>query len=110
MIGAGIFNSGILAENVARDESPYEYRRADPERVERVEKIRQRSSFVGVTLRQAAIALARRPNVVRGLIVGADSPAKFAEVAADFRAGSRFDLSGLWFDLESRGLIEKGLE
>jgi D-threo-aldose 1-dehydrogenase len=97
VIGAGVFNSGVLAGGTTFDYAPV------PDAVRaRVEAIRAVCDRHGVPLRAAAVQFPLRHPVIAGILLGLRSPAEVTDAVAMLD----YDIPAeLWDDLEAAGLI-----
>jgi D-threo-aldose 1-dehydrogenase len=98
--GAGVFNSGVLAD--PRPGAHYDYAPASEEVLGRARRIAALCARHGVTTVAAALHFSLAHPAVTGLIVGARSP---AEVAASADALASDVPAALWDELAAEGLI-----
>ncbi|WP_433058848.1 aldo/keto reductase [Dactylosporangium sp. CS-033363] len=102
VLAAGVFNSGLLAEDVPRAGLPYEYGAAPPDLLARAFRIAEVCAGFGTTLPAAAIAFPARHPAVTAVVLGADDAAQVRRNAALFAAPPP---DALWPALEERGLL-----
>nr|BFE61960.1 aldo/keto reductase [Dactylosporangium thailandense] len=102
VLAAGVFNSGLLAEDVPRAGLHYEYGDAPAALVERASAIASVCASLGTTLPAAAIAFPGRDPSVAAVVLGADDAAQVRRNAALFAAPPP---DALWADLGARGLL-----
>jgi D-threo-aldose 1-dehydrogenase len=96
VIGAGVYNSGILADLAA---APFfEYRPAPPELVDRARRMAAACDAAGVPLRVAAARFPLRVDGVEAVVVGARTP---AEVDAFADAATALVPDPLWTELDA---------
>jgi D-threo-aldose 1-dehydrogenase len=91
VIAGGVFNSGVLAGG-----GTFDYRAAEPEIVERVDRLREVCARRGVPLAAAAVQFPRRHSAVGCTLVGCRSP---AEVEEDARLSAIELPTELWEEL-----------
>jgi len=104
VVGASVFNWGLLATPRPAADAHYDYVPAPPELVARVHRIADVCEGHGVTLPQAAMAFPLLHPVVAGIVLGMRSP---AEVAANLEAFAAEVPPALWADLRAAGLIDE---
>ncbi|TQK17711.1 D-threo-aldose 1-dehydrogenase [Microbacterium sp. SLBN-154] len=80
IINAGVFNSGILAEQRPNPASRYEYRQASPEILSRARHIATAAGTFGLTLPQAALRYSMTLRGVASTVAGADSVHQLAQL------------------------------
>ncbi|WP_433218157.1 aldo/keto reductase [Dactylosporangium sp. CS-047395] len=102
VLAAGVFNSGLLAEDVPRAGLPYEYGAAPPDLLARAFRIAEVCAEFGTTLPAAAIAFPARHPAVTAIVLGADDAAQVRRNAALLAAPPPDEL---WPALEERGLL-----
>jgi D-threo-aldose 1-dehydrogenase len=102
VLAVGVFNSGLLAEDVPRDGLPYEYGAAPSQLLRRAAQLAEACAAHGTTLPAAAIAFPARHPAVAAVVVGADSAEQVRRNAALFAAPPP---DALWPDLVQRGLL-----
>jgi D-threo-aldose 1-dehydrogenase len=100
IVGAGVYNSGILAD--PKPGARYNYRPAPPELLERARKIQATCSRHGVPLKAAAIQFPLSHPAVDCIVVGCRSVAQLDESIEMFEATIP---SSLWQDLKAEGLL-----
>lgn len=103
VLNAGVFNSGLLAQDRPAPDARYEYQEAPGELLARAGRLADLATAAGTTLPRAALAYAARDPLVASVVVGADSPEQItanARMAQDPRP-----LDGLWDELVAAGLI-----
>lgn len=100
IIGAGVFNSGLLATDTPQLGSHFEYAAPSAAVLARAHDLVELAHRHGYTLPEAAVAYARQPSPpVASVVIGADSAAQVARNVALLEAGG--DLTGLLADLEA---------
>ena len=104
VLGAGIFNSGILATG-PRGGTRYNYVPAPPEVQERRGRLQQVCERHGVELPHAAVQFVAAQPAIASLIFGACSPAELDQALAGTRAATP---APLWAELRVAGLLEPG--
>ncbi|MFJ3895765.1 aldo/keto reductase [Streptomyces sp. NPDC090083] len=103
VLNAGVFNSGMLAQDRPAPDARYEYRAAPGALLARARRLAELAAAAGTTLPRAALAYAARDPLVASVVVGADSAGQIlanARMAQDPRP-----LDGLWHALVAAGLI-----
>jgi D-threo-aldose 1-dehydrogenase len=100
VLAAGVFNSGILASPVPG--GTYDYEPAPAELLARARRIAEVCARHGVELPRVAIALPAAHPAVRGVVLGASTPAQ-VEANAD-RAAAPVP-PALWAELIAEGLL-----
>lgn len=105
IIGAGIYNSGILATGTKRGGVlHYDYAEAPPSIVERVSAIETLCDELGVPMVQAALQFPAAHPVVCTTLVGMTGAPRVSKTVAQFNAA----LPGeFWQKLKSRGLLRE---
>ena len=103
MLGASVFNSGLLATPRPAADAHYDYVPAPPEVVARVHRIADICEAHGVTLPQAAMAFPLLHPVVAGIVLGMRTAGEVASNLAAFEAEVP---AALWADLRAAGLID----
>jgi D-threo-aldose 1-dehydrogenase len=103
VLNAGIFNSGLLAQDRPHDGLPYEYGPAPAPLVARARRIADVCAAHGSTLPAAAVAFAGRHAVVGAVVVGADSPEQVRRNAA---LAAEPPPARLWAALAAAGLLD----
>ena len=103
VLNAGVFNSGMLAQDLPAPDARYEYGAAPRSLLARARRLAELAAAAGTTLPWAALAYAARDPLVASVVVGADS-------AEQIRANARMaqdprPLDGLWGELVALGLI-----
>jgi D-threo-aldose 1-dehydrogenase len=103
VLNAGVFNSGMLAQERPAPDARYEYRAAPGPLLARARRLADLAAGAGTTLPRAALAYAARDPLVASVVVGADS-------AEQIRANARMaqdprPLDGLWDELVALGLL-----
>jgi D-threo-aldose 1-dehydrogenase len=103
VLNAGVFNSGLLAEDRPAAEARYEYTPAPPDLLGRATALAEAATAAGTTLPRAALAYAARDPLVASVLVGADSA---EQIIANVRmADDPRPLDALWRDLTALGLL-----
>ena len=101
VLGAGIFNSGILATG-PRDGARYNYEPAPPPLLERARRLQEICVRHGVELAHAAVQFVAAQPAIAALIFGACSPAELDQALAGTRAVTP---PSLWIELRTAGLL-----
>ncbi len=102
VMGAGIFNSGILATG-PRDGARYNYTPAPPPLLERARRLHEACARYGVELAHAAVQFVAAQPAIAALIFGACSPAELDRALAGTRAATP---PALWAELRTAGLLD----
>ena len=102
VLGAGIFNSGILATG-PRGGTRYNYVPAPPEVRERRGRLQQVCERHGVELPHAAVQFVAAQPAIASLIFGACSPAELDQALAGTRA---VPPAAMWAELRAAGLLD----
>jgi D-threo-aldose 1-dehydrogenase len=102
VLNGGIFNSGLLAVDRPRDDSPYEYGPAPAAVLAKARAIAEICERHSTTLPAAALAFAGTHPTVVSVLVGADSPEQVARNAALMASPPP---AGLWPALVEAGLL-----
>ena len=103
VLNAGVFNSGLLAQDRPDPGARYEYRTAPVDLLARARRLADLAAAAGATLPRAALAYAARDPLVASVVVGADSP---EQILANVRmARDPRPLDALWRELAALGLI-----
>ena len=102
ILGAGIFNSGILATG-PRDGARYNYVPAPPALRERARRLQEVCTRHGVELAHAAVQFVAAQPSIASLIFGACSPAELDQALAGTRAATP---PALWTELRTAALID----
>jgi D-threo-aldose 1-dehydrogenase len=100
VMGAGVFNSGLLA--TATPAGTFDYRPASAAVLDRARRVAKICEGYGVSLPQAAMAFPFRHPAMATIVVGARSA---AEVRANTDLWQRHVPGDLWAELEADGLI-----
>lgn len=103
VVGAGVFNSGLLA--APEPGAPFDYAAAPPELVDRAQRIAAACTRHGVSLAAAALAFSRSHPAVRTLLLGMRSA---EEVQQNIAAAAQPVPFQLWQDLADGGLLPAG--
>jgi D-threo-aldose 1-dehydrogenase len=103
VLNAGVYNSGLLAEQSPHAESRYEYRPAPTDLLKRATAIAAVCASYDTTLPAAALAFAGAHPAVAALVVGAAS-AQQASANAGWAAAPA-PPAALWRDLVAAGLL-----
>lgn len=101
VLGAGIFNSGILATG-PRDGARYNYQPAPPPLQERARRLQQVCARHHVELSDAAVQFVAAHPAIATLIFGACSRAELDQALRGARASTP---PALWADLRAAGLL-----
>jgi len=102
---AGVYNSGLLANNRPPADAKYNYEDAPPALIATTNAIADVCESFGVTLPQAAIAFVLRHRAVAGVVFGMRTAEQVADNIARFSATVPTEL---WAELVSRGLVADG--
>ena len=102
VMGAGIFNSGILATG-PRDGARYNYESAPRPLLERARRLQDACARHGVALAHAAVQFVAAQPAIAALIFGACSPAELDQALAGTRAATP---PALWAELRTAGLLD----
>jgi D-threo-aldose 1-dehydrogenase len=103
VIAAGVFNSGVLANEDPR--GTYNYAPAPPDVLQRARRTAEICAVHGVSLPQAALAFPSRHPAVTSVLVGSVNP---GQVARNLDLLARPVPAALWIDLAEAGLIAGG--
>ena len=106
IIGAGIYNTGILASDLQSD-TTYSYRKAPAEILERAKRLKQVCQRHRVALSAAAIQFPFGHPAVDTVVIGAD---RLGQVDANLAALQVDIPAALWSDLQDEGLLDEGIE
>ena len=102
VMGAGIFNSGILATG-PRDGARYNYTPAPRPLLERARRLQEACARHGVELAHAAVQFVAAQPAIAALIFGACSPAELDQALAGTRAETP---PAMWRELRTAGLLD----
>jgi len=100
---AGVYSSGLLAQNRPAANARYDYEEAPGDVVARVHRIADVCERYGVSVPEAALAFVRAHPAVIATVVGARSGSQVDSNVA--RAQTRIP-SELWAELRAQGLID----
>ena len=103
VLNVGVFNSGLLSVQWPDEARPYEYGTAPADVLRRAQQIATVCQRHGVTLPQAAMALAGAHPAVASVLVGTGKPEHVARSAEWFHQPA--PAAGLWAELVTRGLL-----
>lgn len=103
VVGAGVFNSGLLA--VPDDRATFDYGAAPGDLVRRARRIAEVCAGYGVALPVAALAFVRAHPAVRTVLAGMRTP---DEVRQNAGAVATDVPPALWRDLDAEGLLPEG--
>ncbi len=101
IFGGGVYNSGILATGV-QPGATYNYAPAPPAIAERVARLAASCDRHGVALQTAAARFPLAHPAITALLIGARSPAEYADTIAALRTPIP---PALWADLKAEGLL-----
>lgn len=104
VVAAGIFNSGILAQDDLDSAATYDYQPADDGLVRRARRLAEIACTFGVDLRTAAIAFALREPAIDGIVLGMRSA---QEVRENVGAANAAVPEELWEALASEALLPR---
>ncbi len=102
VVAVGVFNSGLLAQDVAGPQATFDYRPAAPAMIERANRIAVVCREHATTLPAAALAFPFGHPAVVNVTVGMRSAQEVRRNAALLEAGVPADL---WPDLRAQGLL-----
>ena len=97
IVVGGPYSSGILAGG-----AHFEYQKAPPEIVAKVERIKAIAQSHNVSIKAAALQFALANPAVAAVIPGASRPERIAE---DLAAASAVIPAGFWHELRTQGLV-----
>ena len=103
IIGAGVYNTGILASDLQPD-AKYAYQKAPAEILERAKGLKRVCQRHGVALSAAAIQFPFAHPAVETVVIGAD---QLGQVDANLSALEVDIPTGLWSDLKDEDLLGK---
>jgi D-threo-aldose 1-dehydrogenase len=104
VLGAAIFNSGLLATPRPAPGAFYEYEPAQADILQRAHRIADVCEAHGVTLPQAAMAFPLLHPVVAGIVVGMRTA---GEVRGNLESFTARIPARLWSDLRAEGLLDE---
>jgi len=104
VVAAGIFNSGILAQDDLDSGATYDYQPAADEVVRRARRLAEIARAFGVDLRTAAIAFALRAPEIESVVLGMRSA---QEVRENVRAANTNVPEALWKAFSSEALLPR---
>ena len=102
VVNVAVFNSGLLATPQPSEASPYEYRKAPPDKLRRAQELAAACGEFGVELPTAALQFSTRHPAVVSVVVGADTPEQIRQNVARMRQPVPGEL---WAALADRGLL-----
>ncbi|MDQ7911034.1 aldo/keto reductase [Phytohabitans sp. ZYX-F-186] len=102
-VAAGVFNSGLLAEDRPHEGLPYDYGSAPPAVLDRARALAAACARHGTSLPAAAIAFTAAHPAVASVVVGAQDPDQVRRNAALATADPPPE--ELWADLVAEGLL-----
>jgi D-threo-aldose 1-dehydrogenase len=105
VVGAGVFNSGLLA--APESDAPYDYAAAPDPLVRRSRRIAEVCDRHGIAPAATALAFTRSHPAVRTVLAGMRTP---AEVWQDTDAVTTAVPAALWEDLRAQDLLPEGYE
>ena len=103
VLTAGVFNSGLLAEDRPHAALTYDYAQAPADTLRRAQQIAAVCARHGTSLPAAAIAFAAAPTPVTAVVLGAQTPDQVRRNAA--LAAAPPPPAALWSDLVDAGLL-----
>lgn len=102
IIGAGIYNTGILASDLQPD-AKFAYKKAPPEILAKAQRLKEVCQRYDVALSAAAIQFPFAHPAIDTIVVGAD---QLGQIDANL-AALKVDIpAALWSDLQDEGLLE----
>lgn len=105
IVGAGVFNSGILATGTRSGSAHYDYGPASPEILRRVAALEECCARFGIPLAAAALQFVSSHPAVTALVVGTGNPSRILETAEL----ARYPIpASFWSALRAEGLINQG--
>lgn len=104
VVVAGVFNSGLLAQERPGEQGTYDYAAAPREIVDRALRISEVCSDFGVSLPQAALQFPLTHPAVVGIAIGARSS---VEARDDLRWATDSVPEELWTALQDKGLLRR---
>lgn len=105
IVGAGVFNSGILATGTRRGVPFYDYQPASPQIVARVAAMEAICERFDVPLAAAALQFVTAHPAIATAVIGTTAPARIAET---FRLAERAIAPEFWRALIGEGLLPDG--
>lgn len=103
VVNAGVFNSGLLADEAPSDAAHYEYGEVPAELLDRARHLAAIASSFGTTLPRAALRFAAGDEAIASVVVGAESARQVRRNCELFHQS--LDLEPLWARLREEGLI-----
>ena len=100
---AGVYNSGLLAQNRPPENAKYDYEAVPGELIARLRRIADVCERHGVTVPEAALAFVRAHPAVIATVMGARSG---SQVESNVARSHAHVPSGLWEDLRAEGLLD----
>jgi len=105
VLAAGVFNSGLLAQEAPPEHATYDYLPAPKSLRERAVRLAEVTTRHGVSLPQAAIAFADAHPAVACVVLGMRSA---EEVRRNTALANLSTPTSLWSDLVAEGLLDPG--
>ncbi|HEY1854268.1 MAG TPA: aldo/keto reductase [Solirubrobacterales bacterium] len=103
LVVGGVFNSGILATGITDPKATYNYKKADPEAIERVHRLDEVCARHGASLPGAALQFPLGDDVVAAVIPGMRSA---QEVDRNVALIAEAISPGAWEELRGEGLVD----
>jgi len=103
VFGAGVYNTGILAQGTRNPAVKYQYRQAPPEMLEKTRRIEAICDRYDVPLQAAAVQFVKAHPAVTSLVIGAESAQQLAGTVTALQTPIPADF---WSDLRAAGLID----
>jgi len=105
IVGAGVFNSGILATGTRSGSAYYDYAPAPADILRRVAALEECCARFGIPLAAAALQFVSNHPAVTALVVGTGNPSRILETAELARLPIP---ASFWSALRAEGLIDQG--
>jgi D-threo-aldose 1-dehydrogenase len=102
VFGAGVYNTGILAQGTRRGDVWYQYEQAPPALIEKTRRLEAVCEQYDVPLRAAAVQFVRAHPAVASLVIGAESALQLAESIEALQTPIP---AAFWSDLRETGII-----
>ena len=102
IVSAGVFNSGLLANDRPRPDATYNYEPANPQLIREANVLAEICEQHGATLPQAALAFPLRNPAVGSVVLGMRNA---QQVAHNVKLAEAALPPSLWSELENKGLI-----
>jgi len=102
VFGAGVYNTGILAQGTKNAAVWHQYRQAPQEMIDKTRRIEMVCERHNVPLRAAAVRFVKAHPAVTSLVIGAESA---QQLAGSIEALQTPIPAAFWSDLRERGII-----